>query len=107
MELPEFELLQFLRAHVKPGAHNLTESNWFGTPVEVSHSRDYNENNGLPELRKTLAEMHGVEVEQLLLTAGASEAKFLWRRCCSRRATAASSRRRATRRCAGCRMASA
>ena len=62
---------------MKPGAHNRAESNWFGTPVEVSHSRDYNENSGLPELRETLAEMHGVEVEQLLLTAGASEANFL------------------------------
>ena len=41
---------------MKPGAHNRAESNWFGTPAEVSHSRDYNENNGLPELRKTLAE---------------------------------------------------
>jgi len=27
VEFPEFELLQFLRAHVKPGAHNLAESN--------------------------------------------------------------------------------
>ena len=77
MEFPEFELLQFLRTHVRPGVHNLAESDWFGTPVEVSHSRDYNENSGLPELREMLAEMHGVEVEQLLLTAGTSEANFL------------------------------
>ncbi|MEC7930237.1 MAG: pyridoxal phosphate-dependent aminotransferase [Candidatus Thermoplasmatota archaeon] len=77
MEFPDFELLHFLHTHVKPGVHNLAESDWFGTPVEVTHSRDYNEKHGLPELRETLAEMHGVEVEQLLLTAGASEANFL------------------------------
>ncbi len=77
MEFPEFELLRFLRAHVKPGVHNLAESNWFGSPVAVTHSRDYNEKQGLPELREELAALHGVAVEQLLVTAGASEANFL------------------------------
>ena len=55
MEFPEFELLHFLRAHVKPGAHNLAESNWAGSPVAVTHSRDCNEKSGLPELREALA----------------------------------------------------
>ena len=77
VEFPEFELLHFLRMHVRPGAHNLAESNWFGTLVEVAHSHDFNEEHGLPELRETLAALHGVCVEQLLLTAGASEANFL------------------------------
>ena len=80
MEFPDFELLHFLHTHVKPGVHNLAESDWFGTPVEVTHSRDYSEKSGLAELRETLAALHGVAVEQLLLTPAPAKPISYWRR---------------------------
>ncbi len=82
MEIPTFELLDFLVANTEKCDYDLAQSNLPGLSLnelgpfeETDLSWGYPE--GSPELRSLIARTYGVAEDQVLVTQGASEANFL------------------------------
>lgn len=82
MELPAFELADYLMAHAPGCDHDLASSNLPSVPLGDLEGLDamdlsWGFEGGSPELRRLVARLNGVPQERVLATAGTSEANLL------------------------------